>query len=45
MLRRQPVTVKLWEGGVVVTLHGKPARGCTGGLTEPVFTLAGLIGG
>jgi hypothetical protein len=45
MLRRQPVSVKLWGGEVVVTLHGCPARGCTGGLTEPVFHLAGLIGG
>jgi hypothetical protein len=45
MMRRQPVMVKLWEGDVVVTLHGNPVRGCTGGLTEPVFHLAGLIGG
>ena len=44
MLRRQPVMVKLWGGEVVVTLHGYPAHGCVGGLTEKVFELATLIG-
>ena len=45
VLHRQSVMVKLWEGDVVVSVHGHPVRGCTGGLTEPVFKLAGLIGG
>ena len=44
MLRNQPVTVKLWNGHVVVTLHGYPGHGCVGGLTEKVFELASLIG-
>ena len=43
-LRGQPVKVDLSGGKVVVKLQGLPARGCAGGLTGPVFTLAGLIG-
>jgi pterin-4a-carbinolamine dehydratase len=43
-LRGQPVKVDLAGGQVVVKLRGLPARGCAGGLTGPVFTLAGLIG-
>ena len=43
-VRRQPVKVHLSGGEVVVTLQGHPVRGCTGGLTSKVFTLAGLIG-
>lgn len=40
----QPVTVGLEGSKVVVTLTGHPVRGCTGGLTDPVFHLAELIG-
>lgn len=40
----QPVMVGVLGGDVVVRLQGKPVRGCTGGITEPVFKLAGLIG-
>lgn len=40
----QPVTVGLLGSKVVVTLTGHPVRGCTGGLTDPVFHLAELIG-
>lgn len=40
----QPVMVAVVGGDVVVRLQGKPVRGCTGGVTEPVFRLAGLIG-
>ena len=43
-LRGQPVKVDLSGGKVVVRLQGHPARGCVGGLTGPVFALAGLIG-
>ncbi len=43
-LRGQPVKVDLSGAKVVVKLQGLPARGCAGGLTGPVFTLAGLIG-
>jgi pterin-4a-carbinolamine dehydratase len=42
--RRQPVKIDLSGGKVVVKLQGHPARGCAGGLTSKVFTLAGLIG-
>ena len=42
--QRQPVTVGLEGRKVVVTLTGHPVRGCTGGLTDPVFHLAELIG-
>jgi len=41
---RQPVGVRLVGEQIVVTLPGYAARGCTGGLTRPVFRLAGLIG-
>jgi pterin-4a-carbinolamine dehydratase len=44
MLRNQPLMVKLWQGDVVLTLHGHPAPGCVGGLTEKVFELASFIG-
>ena len=40
----QPVKVDLADKQVVVTLTGHPVRGCTGGLTAPVFKLADLIG-
>ena len=43
-LSGQPVKVDLAGGKVVVKLQGLPARGCAGGLTGPVFALAGLIG-
>ena len=43
-LRKQPVTIVIAPGEVVVTLPGHPARGCAGGITEAVFKLAGLIG-
>lgn len=43
-LRGQPVKVDLSGAKVVVKLQGLPARGCAGGLTGPVFALAGLIG-
>ena len=42
--RRQPVKVRLAGENIVVTLPGHPVRGCTGGLTDAVFKLAGLIG-
>jgi hypothetical protein len=42
--QRQPVMVAVLGGDVVVRLQGCPVRGCTGGITEPVFNLAGLIG-
>lgn len=40
----QPVKVDLADKKAVVTLAGHPVRGCTGGLTAPVFRLADLIG-
>ena len=40
----QPVKIDLADRTVVVTLAGHPVRGCTGGLTDPVFKLADLIG-
>jgi pterin-4a-carbinolamine dehydratase len=43
-LRKQPVTIAVASGEVVVTLPGHPARGCVGGVTEAVFKLAELIG-
>lgn len=42
--QRQPVKVAVLGGDVVVRLQGNPVRGCTGGITEPVFNLARLIG-
>jgi len=42
--RVQPVTVRLAGKEVTITLAGHPVRGCTGGLTGPVFNLADLIG-
>lgn len=41
---RQPVGVRLMGEQIVITLPGHPVRGCIGGLTRPVFRLAGLIG-
>jgi pterin-4a-carbinolamine dehydratase len=43
-LRKQPVTIGLAGEQVVVTLQGHPVRGCTGGLTNTTFDLAGIIG-
>ena len=43
-VQNQPVIVGLDGSKVVVTLTGHPVRGCTGGLTDPVFHLAELIG-
>ena len=40
----QPVKIDLADQTVLVTLAGHPIRGCTGGLTDPVFKLADLIG-
>lgn len=41
---RQPVGIRLMGEQIVITLPGHPVRGCIGGLTRPVFRLAGLIG-
>jgi pterin-4a-carbinolamine dehydratase len=41
---RQPVAVRLVGEQIMITLPGHPFRGCVGGLTGPVFRLAGLIG-
>lgn len=40
----QPVAVNLAGKEVTIALTGHPVRGCTGGLTNPVFKLADLIG-
>ena len=40
----QPVAVRLAGTEVAIALTGHPVRGCTGGLTAPVFKLASLIG-
>jgi len=40
----QPLKVDLVGNQVIVALPGHPVRGCTGGLTNPVFKLADLIG-
>lgn len=42
--RRQPVTIALAGRNVSIALAGHPLKGCTGGLTHPVFRLAGMIG-
>ena len=42
--RRQPVTIALAGRNVSLTLTGHPIRGCTGGLTNPVFRLAAMLG-
>jgi hypothetical protein len=42
--KEQPVTVGLSGTKVVVTLHGLPVRGRSGGLTEAVFGLAAELG-
>jgi pterin-4a-carbinolamine dehydratase len=41
---RQPVSIAVDSKQVIVTLKGHPVRGCTGGLTEPVFKLAEALG-
>lgn len=43
-LQRQPVTIALSGRSVALILAGHPVRGCTGGLTNPVFRLAGMLG-
>lgn len=42
--QRQPVTIALAGRIVSLALTGHPVKGCTGGLTHPVFRLAGLLG-
>lgn len=42
--QRQPVTIAISGRNVVLTLTGHPVKGCTGGLTDPVFRLAGILG-
>ena len=42
-VQRQPLGVMLSGKQVLLTLTGHPVRGCTGGLTSPVFKLAELI--
>ena len=42
--QRQPVTIALAGRNVALTLTGHPLKGCTGGLTNPVFRLAGMLG-
>jgi pterin-4a-carbinolamine dehydratase len=42
--QRQPVTIVLAGRSVSLTLTGHPLKGCCGGLTNPVFRLAGMLG-
>jgi pterin-4a-carbinolamine dehydratase len=42
--QRQPVTIGLAGRNVSLALTGHPLKGCTGGLTHPVFRLAGILG-
>jgi len=42
--QRQPVQIAHAGRSVSVTLTGHTHKGCTGGLTHPVFRLAGLLG-
>ena len=42
--QRQPVMVGLAGKEVTIALPGHTVRGCTGGITEAVFKLAGMIG-
>lgn len=42
--QRQPVTIALAGRNVSLTLTGHPLKGCTGGLTHPVFRLAAKLG-
>ena len=42
--QRQPVTIALAGRNVSLALTGHPLKGCTGGLTHPVFRLAGMLG-
>ena len=44
MSQRQPVTISLAGRNVSLALTGHPRKGCTGGLTNPVFRLAGMLG-
>ena len=44
MSRRQPVTIALAGRNVTLALTGHPIKGCTGGLTNPVFRLAAVLG-
>ena len=44
MSQRQPVMIALAGRNVALTLTGHPRKGCTGGLTNPVFRLAGMLG-
>ena len=43
-LERQPVKIALAGRNVALTLTGHPLKGCTGGLTNPVFRLAAMLG-
>ena len=43
-VHRQPVTIALTGKRVDLILPGHPVKGRTGGLTDVVFNLAGLIG-
>jgi pterin-4a-carbinolamine dehydratase len=44
MAQRQPVRIALAGRNVSLTLAGHPRKGCTGGLTNPVFRLAAKLG-
>jgi len=44
MCQRQPVRIALAGRNVALTLTGHPIKGCTGGLTNPVFRLAAMLG-
>lgn len=41
---RQPATIAVSGTRVTLTLAGHPHKGCTGGLTNPVFRLAAMLG-
>jgi pterin-4a-carbinolamine dehydratase len=42
--QRQPLMIALAGRSVSLTLTGHPRKGSIGGLTHPVFRLAGLLG-
>ncbi|MFL6199899.1 MAG: 4a-hydroxytetrahydrobiopterin dehydratase [Thermoanaerobaculia bacterium] len=44
MSQRQPIAIALAGRHVGITFAGHPIKGCTGGLTNPVFRLAGILG-
>jgi pterin-4a-carbinolamine dehydratase len=44
MSQRQPVTIAFAGRNVSLALTGHPLKGCAGGLTHPVFRLAGMLG-